>query len=235
MIKKIFTATFVIFVVIVAIIIELPVGTKPILWALIFAVFIFIFLLKLLPKDIDYFKNLLLASGLIVTIVSWFIVGYLNNENEKKRNELEFKRSTSQSKRDLKVKFLIDAYFRLENADYRDTTPNNHQRNMYDYVYIKYAESALTSVQLLGSERTVRLANSHIISGGKEHFRELLEALRDELRIELELPILPKTDDYVPTVYRTSRKLDAPNKLTPEQQFQLTMKLSEYDRDLINP
>lgn len=233
MIKWIFTTTFIVIVAIIFYLIELPVGITPILLALIIAVFIFILLFKLLPKDNDYFRNLILASGILVTIVSWFIVGYLNNENEKKRNELEFKRSTSQSKRDLKVKFLIDAYFRLENSDYRDTFPNNHQRNMYDYVYLKYAESALTSVQLLGSESTVKLANIYIMSGGKEHFRELLESLRDELRGELELPVLPKTDDYIPSVYRIFRKLDAPNKLTPDQQFQLTMKLSEYDRDLI--
>lgn len=231
MIKWIITTTFIVLAAIIIYLIELPEGVKPILWALIFAIFIFILLFKLLPQDIDYFKNLILASGIVVTIVSWFIVGYINNENEKKRNELEFERSTSQSKRDLKVKFLIDAYFRLENSDYRDTVPNNHQRNMYDYIYLKYAESSLNSVQLLGDSNTVRLANIYIMSG--EHFGELLESLRDELRNELELPPLPKTKDYTPTVKRVYRKLDAPNKLTPDQQFQLTLRLSEYDRGLI--
>lgn len=209
-----------------------PIGLRPSIIVTSFVLCILILLRYYLPKDDDYFKNLILASGIAATIVSWFIVGYLNNENEKKRNLLEFERTTSQSKRDLKVKFLIDAYFRLQNSDFRDTVPNGYEPNKYDQIYLKYAESALTSVQLLANDSTVRLANLHILSNGA-HFDQLLVSLRDELREELDLRALPNSRDYAPTVFRSLRRLDAPNALTPEQQFQLTVKLSEFDRDLL--
>jgi hypothetical protein len=213
--------------------IDLQEGIKPIIFSAIFALFMFNLLFWLLPKDKDYNKNLILASGVLITIISWFIVGYLDNENEKMRNKLEFERSTKQSKRDLKIKFLMDAYFRLTNSDMRDTTPFGIQKNMYDYIYFKYSESALTSIQLLGSEKTIKIANDFILSGGNEHLSDLLESLRDDLRKELELDSLPKTKDYHPTVFRAYKKLDAPNELTPDQQFQLILKLNEYDRELL--
>jgi hypothetical protein len=232
MVKWVFTIV-IIFTIAIICFIVLPEGQRPILFVTFIVTCLFLLLLRFLPKDTEYFKNLILASGIAATIVSWFIVGYINNENEKKRNSLEFERSTSQSKRDLKVKFLIDAYFRLENSDFRDTFQKGFEQEMYDQIYIKYAESALTSVQLLGSDSTVRLANLYILSGGKKNFRELLESLRNELRKELDLKALPNSSDYIPSVYRSYRKLGAPNKLTPDQQFQLKLKLSEFDRGLL--
>jgi hypothetical protein len=233
MAKKIFITIFILLIAIIIYILKMPEGIKPIVYVIGLAVLILILLFKLLPKDNDYIKNLILVSGIVVTMISWFIIGYLNNESDKRKSEIEFKRSTSQSKRDLKVKFLIDAYFRLENSDHRDTFTNKVQQNMYDYIYIRYTESALTSIQLLCSDSTIRLANKYIMSGGEEHFNDLLISLRNELRKDLELPMLPNLKDYSPTVFRTYRKIDAPNRLTPDQQFQLTLRLCEYDQGLI--
>jgi len=181
----------------------------------------------------EYQKALILLGGVGVTIIGWFLTGYFNNENEKVRNRLSIEQSIGQAKRDLRVKFLLDAYFRLENADFRDSTPEGQQPNRFDYIYLKYAESALTSIQLVGSDTLVQLANAYILSGGKQHFDELLKLLRDELRSELNLSKLPNTNDFKPSIYRTYRKLNAPDQLTPEQQMQLTTRLSEFQRELL--
>jgi len=192
------------------------------------------FILKYsLKVDADYDKNLLLAGGFGITILSWFVVGYINNENEKKRNQLSINQSILQSKRDLKVKFLLDAYFRLENSGYRDMKYENRQKWKYDYVYKKYSESALTSIQLLGDEDTVKLANAYTLAGGEKHYDELLKKLRDDLRKELGLKQLPNTEDYHPTTLRVYRNTDAPDQLTPEQQLDLAIRLSEFNRELV--
>jgi hypothetical protein len=176
-----------------------------------------------LKKDQEYPKNIILIIGIGITIISWFVNGAINNDA-----------SILQSKRNLRIKFLLDAYFRLENADYRDTPPKGNKTFLYDYVYMKYAESALTSIQLLGDSPTIRLANQYILDAGRSHFRDLLLALRDDLRKELNLQELPDDNkDFIPTVYRAYRKIDAPDDLTPEQQYQLIIKLNEFDRDLI--
>jgi D-alanyl-lipoteichoic acid acyltransferase DltB (MBOAT superfamily) len=187
---------------------------KPPLLAFLIVVICFCIVLSLLQKDAEYQKNLILLGGIGITIISWFVNGYINNENEKNRNQLSISQSILQSKRDLKVKFLLDAYFRLENADMRDITPQGHQPNLYDYIYLKYTESALTSIQLLAKDSTVKLANLYLLSGGKGHYSELLIMLRDELRQELNLESLPATKEYHPSSYRTYRKIGAPNSLT---------------------
>ena len=112
--------------------------------------------------------------------------------------------------------------------------PEGSKAFAYDYIYNKYLESALTSIQLLANDSTVKLANSFALSGGKEHFSDLLISLRDELRNELNLMELPKTNEYIPTVYRTFRTTNAPHDLTSQQQYELIIKLNEFDRQLIS-
>ncbi|MEO6135410.1 MAG: hypothetical protein ABIP35_09670 [Ginsengibacter sp.] len=234
MIKKIAKLLIVIFILVGAIVcFKVGYEIRSLVIITVIVVDILLLLFILLPENDDYSKNLIVAVGISVTILSWFVTGYLNHENEKKRSLLDFERSTSQSKRDLKVKFLIDAYFRLENSDFRDSAPDGNQKIMYDQVYLKYSESALTSIQLLGTDSTVKLANLFILSGGKKHFNELLKSLRNELRNELALQPLPNVKEYDPTVSRTYRKIGAPNELTPDQQFQLTLKLCEYGKSLL--
>jgi hypothetical protein len=183
--------------------------------------------------DKDYDKNLLLAGGFGITILSWFVVGYINNENEKKRSQLSINQSILESKRNLKVKFLLDAYFRLESAGHREMNYPDRQKWKYDYVYKKYSESALTAIQLLGDEDTVKLANAYTLAGGEKHYDELLKMLRDDLRKELGLKQLPNTKDYDPTTLRVYLNTDAPDELTPERQLDLAIRLSEFNRELV--
>ncbi len=185
-----------------------------------------------LSKNAEYEENLILAGGCGITIISWFVVGYINNENEKKRNRLSIEQSTLQAKRDLKIKFLLDAYFRLENTDYRDLAPEGHRVPLYDFLYLKFVESALTSIQLLANPSTVELAVKHITSGGN-HYSDLLLALRAELREQLNLEELPTTKEYWPSSYRTFRKNEAIQPLTTDQEYELTIKLIELTRGLI--
>ncbi|RWY47240.1 hypothetical protein [Mucilaginibacter gilvus] len=109
----------------------------------------------------------------------------------------------------------------------------NVQKWKYDYVYKKYAESALTSIQLLGDEDTVKLANAYTLSGGKQHYDELLKKLRDDLRKELDLKQLPNTMEYHPSTFRVYRNVGAPEELTPEQQLDIAVRLSEFSRELV--
>jgi len=206
---------------------------KPIIVIVFFVVVGFLIVKFFLKKDKEYQKNLILLGGIGITVISWFVNGYINNQNEKNRNQLSTSQSILQSKRDLKIKVLMDAYFRLENSDYRDTAPRGNKTLLYDYIYKKYSESALTAIQLLGGDSTVKIANLYILSGGKQHFSDLLIMLRNELRTELALQELPSNSEYTPTEFRVFRKNGAPNDLTPEQQFQLIIKLNEFDRQLV--
>ncbi|GAA4092455.1 hypothetical protein [Mucilaginibacter panaciglaebae] len=199
-----------------------PVGLKPIISAIVIvAIILVVVFTKLIKKDADYQKNLILAVGFGLTIISWFITGYMNNVQ-----------SVNESKRSLKVKLLLDAYIRLENSDHRDIDRKGLQHNKYDYVYLNYAESAVNSIQLMGDEKLIALTNKFTMSGGKENFNELLIELRNELRKELNLSKLPDSSQYSPTVYRMYRneKMDT---LTDEQRLNLIIRLSEYDKELL--
>lgn len=231
-IKKFIIIISLIFIIAVYLFLILDTTLRPIIIVTALALSMLMLVYFSSQNDVDYLKNLILAIGIATTIVSWFFIGYINNENEKKRNLLEFERSTNQSKRDLKVKFLLDAYFRLENSDMRDA-PDGSQQNLYDDIYKKYAESALTSVQLLGSDSTIKLANKFILSGGSNHYSDLLRSLRNEIRYELNLQELPNSEDYTPSTFRTFRKLSSPKVLTADQEFQLTIRLNELSSTLL--
>jgi len=170
-----------------------------------------------LPKDEEFIKNVFIAIGIGVTITGWLVVSYLNNQQE-----------ITQKKRDLRVKYLLDAYFRLENSDHRNfDSPTN------GYIYMKYAESALTSIQLLGEPETIQLANKYILTGG-DHYSDLLQALRNNLRKELNLSILPLSNEsdssYHPSSYRIKRKWGVDDTLTSAEHVQLIIKLNELNK-----
>lgn len=169
-----------------------------------------------IKKDSDRQKNILLIFGLAATISSWFATSYLNNNQ-----------STNEAKRELKVKILLDAYTRLSNSNYRDTTPIGHKRNKYGFIYDRYSESALTSIQLLANDETVLLANKFILSNGKSEYLNLLNSLRNELRDELNINKLPNDLLYDPSLFRTYRKTNHLDSLTNQQEFDLVLKLNE--------
>ncbi len=169
-----------------------------------------------IKKDSDRQKNILFTFGLAATISSWFATSYLSNYQ-----------STIEAKRELKVKLLLDAYTRLSNYNYRDTTPSGNIRNKYEFIYARYAESALTSIQLLAKDETVLLANKFIISNGKSEYSNLINSLRNELREELNINKLPDDILYNQTLFRTFRKLNHPDTLTSQQEFDLILKLNE--------
>ena len=193
---------------------------------------LFLICFYFLKKDPQYQQNIILLGGLSVTMISWSVNGYISNQNEIMRNQLSIQQSILQSKRDLKIKFLLDAYFRLENSDGRGDNPK-YKAMPYNYIYQKYSESALTSVQLLADSSTVLMANKFVLSGGNNHLRELLLLLRSELRTELSLRQLPNDTALMPTYFREYRTKSAPDILTPEQQYQLIIRLNEFDRELI--
>jgi len=177
-----------------------------------------------LPKNDEYEKNLILATGFGITIISWFMVGYINNKNEIKRNDLANAKSILETKRSLRIKFLLDAYFRLENMEQR-----NYESLTDYFIYMKYGESALTSIQLLGEQEVVKLSNNFILSNGQKYFQELLIQLRADLRKELMLADLPNTPDFAPVMFRFKKNPDVSFDLTAEQKLQLTIKLNELN------
>jgi len=181
-----------------------------------------------LPKNDEYEKNLILATGFGITIISWFMVGYINNKNEIKRNDLANAKSILETKRSLRIKFLLDAYFRLENMEQR-----NYESLTDYFIYMKYGESALTSIQLLGEQEVVKLSNNFILSNGQKYFQELLIQLRADLRKELMLADLPNTPDFAPVMFRFKKNPDVSFDLTAEQKLQLTIKLNELNLSMV--
>jgi hypothetical protein len=163
-------------------------------------------------------KNILIVCGISVTIISWFISSYLN-----------IQQSAIKDKRDLKTKLLLDAYIRLSNCDMRDTFPSGTRPSKYEYIYLKYAESAINSIQLLGDEKTVYIARQYVLSHGKNYYSELLQSLRNELRKELGLSDLSNNDDFNTVVFRNYRKINSLDTLTDNQQYDLIIKLNELN------
>lgn len=185
-------------------------------------------LFLLLKKDVEFPKNMILATGFGVTIISWFVTGYINNENEINRNRLAIEQSTLQKKRELKTKFLIDAFFKLQNYDNRV-----YESHADAYIYGKFSENSLSEIQLLGDTDLVKTARNFALANGKSYFSDLLIQLRNDLRNELGVSSLPLTDDFAPFNYRVSTKSAVYDTLTSKDQLDLIIKLNQLNQEFI--
>ena len=121
--------------------------------------------------------NLPLLLPLIVTaalaIGGWYVV-----------HRLSVNRDQQNKRRDLRIQYLIEAYRRLENSANRQDLSN----------YARDLESALSDIQLLGTERQVLLAHEFAISMARNKtasLDQLVAEIRSELRRELRLAPLP--------------------------------------------
>ena len=104
-----------------------------------------------------------------VAILGWFVGHWFN-----------LKRDRADTKRDLQVKYLIDAYRRIERAANRSKRFDNNSE----------LESAIADIQLFGTAQQVKLAQEFafgIAKTSNASTDELLRNLRAELRTELGL------------------------------------------------
>src|SRR5258706_11083029 len=115
------------------------------------------------------------SIGAIASVVVWYL-----SKRDLAKKERENKR------REIRLNFLIDAYRRLESAGNRPIPPESE--------YARNIESAIADIQLFGSQRQVELAQivaKTLAEMGETSFDEILNELRNDLRKELELDLLP--------------------------------------------
>lgn len=107
----------------------------------------------------------------LIAVTGWLIV-----------HQLSIKRDIKNKRTELKIKYLIDAYRRLENISHRDNP------NMQDF------ESAIADIQLFGTKRQVELAQEIAMEFAKNKtvsLDALLGDLREDLRKLLHLEHVP--------------------------------------------
>ena len=105
----------------------------------------------------------------VVAIVSWFVGSWLS-----------VRRDRANKRRDLRVQYLVEAYRRLEAAGHRSLVPPCSSD----------MESAIADIQLFGSSVQVAAAQKFTLEmaqQGRASADELLDSLRNELRMEPEL------------------------------------------------
>tara|TARA_B100000315_G_C14233418_1_gene432055 strand:+ start:181 stop:579 length:399 start_codon:yes stop_codon:yes gene_type:complete len=122
--------------------------------------------------DMSILAPLLITA--IVAIIGWFIA-----------HQLSMSRDLKNKRTDLKVKYLIEAYRKLENISHREDP------NMQDF------ETAIADIQLLGSQKQVELAQNIAKEFAKTKcadMDDLLKDLRQNLRKVLGLEELSSQD-----------------------------------------
>ncbi|MGE0052178.1 MAG: hypothetical protein AB7S49_11710 [Arcobacter sp.] len=119
----------------------------------------------------DFFEYLKIGITIILAILGWIIAHYFTS-----------KRDVSNKKREIILNYLIEAYLILTN----DLT----ERGEIDLKKAEKIEKIMSQVQLLGSKEQVNLVKKLAVSIGKNEINEydsLINSLRDDLRMELEL------------------------------------------------
>ena len=106
----------------------------------------------------------------IVAVVGWFVAHQFNSYRER-----------ISKRRELRIKFLLEAYRQLESAANR---PNKTKEQALAF------ESAVADIQLLGTPEqanaTVKFSHQHASSDGAK-IDEILQLLRKDLRKEIGL------------------------------------------------
>ncbi len=119
--------------------------------------------------NLDLLIPLLITT--VVAIIGWYVAHGLNM-----RRDREAKR------RELQLQFFIDAYRRIESVTNRSLSPESG----------RVLESATTDIQLFGTANQVRLVQEFVTTyaeNRKAPIQPLLNALRDDLRRELDLEV----------------------------------------------
>lgn len=109
----------------------------------------------------------------VLAIAGWWAV-----------HRLSMNRDQENKRRDLRVRYLLEAYRRLEHA-----VTHRHARDL---------ETALADILLLGTERQVSLAHDFAVSAEQNKtatLGPLIADIRAELRRELKLDPLPGHPD----------------------------------------
>lgn len=122
----------------------------------------------------DFKLSLSLIIPGLVTVFGWYAL-----------NRLSANRDKANKKKDMKVKYLIEAWRKLENASNR----KNYNPNEL--------ESAIADIHLFGNLKQIKLAKdfaNEFASNKKANIDKLLEELRNDLRTELNLE---KIDDNI--------------------------------------
>lgn len=115
------------------------------------------------------------SLALIVSIVGWFAMHFFNQ-----------KRDNLNKKKDLRVRYLINAWQLLESAS------NRHDNSMSSNL-----EKAIADIQLFGTLKQIRLSRefaSKFAATRKADCNILLNDLRDDLRQELNLEKVTSSD-----------------------------------------
>lgn len=120
-------------------------------------------------------EALAVTSGAAIAVGGWIVNGVL---------------ARRAARRQLRLEFLLSAYRRLDDVTERTMT-GVHERAM---------ESALSDVLLLGTKRQIQLADEvcrGFASTRSAHTGDLLEALRQDLRAELQLERVPRREVWL--------------------------------------
>lgn len=109
---------------------------------------------------------------ILIALAGWYVVNKQNAQRDRE-NKL----------RDITTQYLIDAYRNLSDASMRPPQPGS--------IYYRKIESAISDIQLFGSEKQIEQANTMIDEYSKSgliNLDPILNDLRSQLREELGLP-----------------------------------------------
>jgi len=192
-----------------------------------------IWLVIYLSKGEEYEHNLINAIGFGLVILGWFVNSYINNLSSDKQNILTNENAVKNAQREIKVKYLLDAYLRMESVSRRDSEPFVGR-----FLYLKNVEAAVGTVSLFGDSPLVRKINSYALKGfGKDstEFSSAIYQLRTDLRKELGLDSLPNQVDNINSSYNIYSYrywiLDSMRKTNPEFYQKLEL---DFTKESIN-
>jgi hypothetical protein len=110
-------------------------------------------------------------------------------------HRLTSRRDQTNRRNDLRVQYLLDAYRAVADTSHRDLDPGS--------AHVRTFEQGLADIQLLGSKEQAEMAvviGNALAENGEAVMDDLLLSLRDDLRGELKLEVLPQPPSHIRVV-----------------------------------
>ncbi len=120
-------------------------------------------------------KTLVSLAPVVIAVFGWFI-----------GNNLNASRDLANKRREIRLQYQIETYRRLALAAQRKPEPGSK--------YFRDMEAAFADIQLFGSESQIRDQEAFLRewkATNRGSFNDLLKDLRNDLRQELNLSVLP--------------------------------------------
>ena len=119
--------------------------------------------------------------AVVVTVSGWIVIDRLNAARDLEIDRLNAARDLENERREQRTRYLVDAFRSMAAVVHRDKLCKEELHRV---------EDAIMTIQLFGTKEQIEAVSMVRPDGGSSDWTPVLKELRNDLREELDMPLL---------------------------------------------